>query len=381
MKRTSILMMLLAGAFVVATSHPAHAGIVVGQCIAGTHYSTIQSAVDAAPSGAIIKVCPGGYPEQVTIEKPLTLEGFINGGDEGAFILPPTSGYTYNLGSATQIQVLNTDGVTISNLIVEGNSICSNSTNGILFFNASGTVSKVAVRNQTGTDTLCEGIGLVVSDFTNQPQTVTVQGSDFRNQQGFGIHAVGAGLTMNTLNNFISGSEMGALTVGIDYGTEVTGTIQGNTVIDQVYSQAAFGNPFGEAVGIQVYCSTATISGNVVANTQLGISVGCLNAGMGGNSIITGNKIFKTRLGDGIYIYSSGNKITSNTIVASAEAGIHFDATNAPAGGNTASGNTITEACAGILTTGTATNALSLNGFNVVELPTFTGPNCGPLFQ
>ena len=38
-------------------------------------YSTIQAAVNAAPSGATITVDPGTYTELVTVNKPLTLRG------------------------------------------------------------------------------------------------------------------------------------------------------------------------------------------------------------------------------------------------------------------------------------------------------------------
>jgi nitrous oxidase accessory protein NosD len=74
--------------------------------------------VNAAPSGSVIKVCPGGYPEQVVIDKPLTLEGFITAGTEGAFILPPAGGIVQNDNPySAQVLVQNTTGVTITNLI------------------------------------------------------------------------------------------------------------------------------------------------------------------------------------------------------------------------------------------------------------------------
>ncbi|MBN1589741.1 MAG: right-handed parallel beta-helix repeat-containing protein [Pirellulales bacterium] len=38
-------------------------------------YKSIQKAVDAAPEGALIQIAPGSYDEQMTINKPLTLEG------------------------------------------------------------------------------------------------------------------------------------------------------------------------------------------------------------------------------------------------------------------------------------------------------------------
>ncbi len=84
-----------------------------------------------------------------------------------------------------------------------------------------------------------------------------------------------------------------------------------------------------------------------------------------------------------IYIFYTGNRITSNTIVASAQSGIHFDSTfgGNDASGNTVSGNSITEACPAILTTGTATNTASANSFIAVDVPTQNGGTCGPLFH
>src|SRR5277367_885028 len=52
-------------------------------------FTTIQSAVNAATSGDVIRVCAGTYPEQVTISKPLTLRA-----DNGAVVIP--SGVTQN---------------------------------------------------------------------------------------------------------------------------------------------------------------------------------------------------------------------------------------------------------------------------------------------
>ena len=119
--KSTVLTVFAITLLAMAASLPAHAGIVVGYCIAGTQYPTIQAAVNAAPSGAVIEVCPGGYPEQVLIEKPLTLQGIIATGDEGAFILPPSGGLVVNApGTIAQILVENTTGVTITNLIVDG---------------------------------------------------------------------------------------------------------------------------------------------------------------------------------------------------------------------------------------------------------------------
>src|ERR1700741_4019218 len=46
-------------------------------------YATIQSAVNAASPGDVIKVCAGTYPEQVVISKSLTVNG-----ENGAIVSP-----------------------------------------------------------------------------------------------------------------------------------------------------------------------------------------------------------------------------------------------------------------------------------------------------
>ena len=47
----------------------------VGTCHAGSH-STIQDAVTNS-TAATIDVCPGTYPEQVTINRTVTLKGIV----------------------------------------------------------------------------------------------------------------------------------------------------------------------------------------------------------------------------------------------------------------------------------------------------------------
>jgi pectin methylesterase-like acyl-CoA thioesterase len=76
----SLLTLLLASLATPALAAPATAGgpsIIVDDNLrcAGAHFSTIQSAVDAAPPGTTIRVCPGTYSENVRITTPLTLVG------------------------------------------------------------------------------------------------------------------------------------------------------------------------------------------------------------------------------------------------------------------------------------------------------------------
>ena len=50
------------------------------------NFTTISAAVAGVPAGATIQVCPGVYPEQVTITQPLTLKGIHSGNANRAVI-------------------------------------------------------------------------------------------------------------------------------------------------------------------------------------------------------------------------------------------------------------------------------------------------------
>jgi hypothetical protein len=383
MTTTKTAALVLGLALAAFSARPAKAGIVVGQCIAGTQFKTIQEAVNAAPSGAVVKVCPGGYSEQITITKPVTLEGFISQGALGALILPPSTGFVQNdvSGYAAQILVENTAKVTITNLIVDAANnnlaVCHPNIIGILFHNASGTVNKMAVRNQFASNesSACDAYGVFALDDNQQAQTVTVENTDVRNSGYWGITGQGPGLTMSTVNNFVAGpSNALGFTAGIVYWLGAAGTIQGNTVVNEVLPNNT--DPMNGSIGIAVACSKATVSGNTVSDTQTGIYVACpIASSYASNSTVTQNKVFFTKLGDAVYVGSSGNTITNNMLIGSTQSAIHFDATNGGTG-NTATGNTITEGCSGILTSGTGSNKATSNTFNNVFTNVLNATGC-----
>jgi len=105
----------------------------VGTCIQNlVHFDTIQDAVDHAAQGGgtTIDVCPGSYPEQVTINKNLTLRGVADPGSnqDAAIIVAPQGGIVANttsLSNGTPIaaQILVTSPATqvsIISLTVDG---------------------------------------------------------------------------------------------------------------------------------------------------------------------------------------------------------------------------------------------------------------------
>ena len=118
-------------------------------------YTSIQAAVNAAPPGALIKVCPGTYPEEVRVSKPLTIRGIRIGNENLAVIMPPiAAANTTSFGgtpTAAIVLVEKTTGVTLDNLTVDGASNvlggCGVNIVGIYYRNASGKIDNAAVRN------------------------------------------------------------------------------------------------------------------------------------------------------------------------------------------------------------------------------------------
>lgn len=122
-------------------------------------YSTIQSAVDAAPSGGTVIVCPGTYTEHVVVSSPLTLRGIdatisatptTSSGQceqlvNGHFSLDPClAGVTIRSGSVTMSGFTVTGAIgegifvsgsvekgPISNVVIRHNRVIGNDTGGI----------------------------------------------------------------------------------------------------------------------------------------------------------------------------------------------------------------------------------------------------------
>jgi len=366
---------------------------IVGTCKAGIQFPTIGAAVTATSAGGTIMVCPGTYPEQVTIPKAMTIKGITVGTSGAAVIVAPVGGIVQNAvslisGLPIGAQILVTapsSTVNISNLTVDGanNQItgCGPDLIGIYFQNASGSLSEVAVLNELLAPALngCQsGDGVFVqTDGVGGIANVSILKTHVQNYQKNGItgNEIGTNLTVSSSTVVGQGPTLGAAENGIQIGFGAKGTVMLNTVSDDVYT----GNAGAAAAGILVYASAGVaVKGNTVTNTQIGIGFYTdPNFGNSDGGTISTNKVASTHLFDGIDVCSNNNSVTSNSVVGSDEAGIHLDALCGPTGtGNTVTGNTINDACAGILL---GTNApISGNSLFNVANTTLAGDVCSP---
>src|SRR5580692_11190064 len=256
----------------------------VGLCAGpGNHYTTIQAAVNA-PGVTTVEVCPGTYPEQITITQNLTLKGIASGTSDAAVVVVPagglvTNGVTDISGSPTAAQIFVQGAtVTISHLTVDGANDgltnCSIDAIGIYYQNSSGTITSNAVRNvllPTALQGCQDGLAINVESNTGTP-AVTISDNSVRNYDKNGITASGPndgspGPKVTVTGNTVIG--LGPTNViaqnGIQIGYGATATVTFNYVADDIYINPPACSPCFGASGILIYGSAGvTVSGNTV---------------------------------------------------------------------------------------------------------------------
>jgi hypothetical protein len=399
----------------------------VGKCTAHAFYGTISEAVAAVPAGSTIQICPGIYAEQVVINKNLILTGVSSTGVAGAktptpgtnnpTIVSPPNGVAANTGdlfngfsTAAQVLVATPAGtdtpisVNISNLIVDGSnnqlSGCGTDLVGIYYQNASGTIDHVAARFQEldQADFGCQD-GLAIyaqagyGTTLNPLASVTIENNSVHDYDKNGITVDGDEITATVSGNYVVGIGATPLIAqnGIQISDGAIGKVESNTVTDDVYVNpssctATSTSTCYSATGILLYDSGGakttplTISSNIVSNAQGGIVAVGDSAGTADYNTVSSNRITTSPaagpfLLDGIDLCGNNNTATSNIVFNSSGSGVHIDSSctelNSTQSGNNsmATGNTINEACAGVLEGNGSGNTIGSNTtYNVLQV-------------
>jgi hypothetical protein len=317
--------------------------------------NAIQTAINSANNGDVICIAGGTYPEQLSITKPLTLEGLgtashpteiqpttlvQNSGDfdniictehdinNNCIATAPTPEYNIILvGSDSSIA-----GVTISNLLVDGSlasstfNSCADDYEGIEFSNASGIITGTTVQNiyLPLVDAGCQpGLDINVQTASGDSSSVTISNNQALNYNKNGITCNDVGTTCTITKNtvsFYAPYEQYIASNGIQIGFGAVGTVSHNTVSGNECTLASVCGPNyvtqTQSTGILTYESGA---GTVVSdNTASDNDVGILDAA---DTVKLTNNVLQNNGDEGMYL-NDGTYTASNNHISSSLIGI-----------------------------------------------------------
>ena len=287
---TRVMRVLLSGAVLAATVlvAPVIPTVDAGQRahVVPTMFPTVQSAVDAASPGDRIRLLPGTYREQVSIDKSLT----ITGSGTGSTIIEAPAALVGGLdGSNSIVEIHGGAAVAMSRLSVSGpgSGTCDEGAlgQGIDVFDGELDLSyaRVAhIRDSPLAQCFHSGTGILVGDAeTGATGSVTVRFSEISDYQSAGIVVVNTGSFGTISHNVVTGPGLSTETAtdGIEFVLGAVGTVSYNRVSGNACGSPEFGcgpDFFDEVqfAGIGGGGEGTIITRNVVFDNQVGIYVG-----------------------------------------------------------------------------------------------------------
>ena len=233
------------------------------------------------------------------------------------------AGHTITVESPFSGAVVTNAGTTMSmqNLTIQGtnfpSNICSGSLTGVLFTNASGSVSNVTVRGMTRHNGCQEGIGIWVNA-TGAHQTVTITGSTVSDFQKSGLVANG-NATVDVSGSTFGPPDLLPGVIGqnsVQYSRGAGGAFTNNKVIG-----ATSGRDDAASTGMILFeAANLTIADNVIsgAGTDVGILVqDSTNVSIARNDISRAPAPdgFESHFGIGVFVDEDSTQVgvTGNT--------------------------------------------------------------------
>lgn len=294
----------------------------------GAAFTSIQDAVDAAPVGQTILVCPGTYTEQVTIAKDgVTLLSQVRWAAvikaPGTLAMPKA---VVRVGGAVGVTI---DGFTVTG---PGSGGCHSIEYGIrVDSGGSATIANnhVTAIRDSPLGGCQNGVGILVGRQSEETAgTATILGNTIDDYQKGGIVISGPGSGATILNNAVLGHSAipNIAQNGIQVSYGATATVQANTVQGNWYAGAGW-----TSSGILVFESDGVeVRGNTVSASQSGIVVEswCWASPSADGNAVEGNHVLGADWAVSIAAYAyvgysgcnptaSGNRVSGNVIEGS----------------------------------------------------------------
>jgi parallel beta-helix repeat protein len=330
-------------------------------CTKALPCATIGHALSQAASGATIKVAAGNYPEQLVINKNVSITGVVNQTIIDPSMLPVADSDT----DSSQLQYAIVDAtsgatVNLTNLTIDGQAAqnqftsCLDDFVGVYYHDASGTMTGDTVTNIELPPFLfgCQqGLGVYVASDAGHSSSVGMNYDSVTNYDKNGITCDDPGTDCSITGSAVTGIGPTGLIAqnGIQFYDADGGSVMGSTVSGDSYTGG-----FVTAAGLLVISTgTLNISGNTVSNSDVNIYLGTDGTGpAAGVWSVTSNTVTgatdkvpggSAGFGDGIQLDSTSNPVTikGNTVTGGAENGISvFSATGATLSKNKTNSNT-----------------------------------------
>jgi hypothetical protein len=295
----------------------------VGPCHAGS-FATISAAVGSpeVEPGAIVKICPGAYYEQVIISKPLTLEGMVsqNGSQAqimGDFSMEMATSAVFGV-SFYPLVWITAGPVKIQNLSTDDEDYLGDSPayEYMGFYFASGgygSLTHIASHGvNVGTSVWLENAntpatsvtvkdsfldnGIVAIANPAQSPLLTVDISDNQDTVNWGTSTGSFGVYLSDVGGTVSGNSIWGRkysfnhyeppklfaqnTFGV-YDNAPAVTVSGNTIMFPDYG---FLEPLN-SYGVLILADQAIVKSNKIGGTWIGIDMECHHATVSGNTI------------------------------------------------------------------------------------------------
>lgn len=291
-----------------------------------TQFPTIQAAINAASSGNTIKVLPGTYTEQLTIDKNLILVG---SGAKSTIIKAPETLDTNVIGRPFIVDVNSHAKAILKGFTIKGpdGATCGRLTGVNVLEDASVNFDSMAISG-------CTETGILVGAFGSQVGHATIMKTDVRDYQRGGIITFESGSTLTVKNSNIIRAKDSAVIGGTGIGlVSAKGTIDHNKISGNICNNPDCGPDFftqiqGSGINAFDVAVGTIISNNELVNNDLGISVGenskCCKVH---DNKLKNNRFYGITFVDGEYT-SSQDKISGGNVgVAAISFGVKTVAT------------------------------------------------------
>ena len=332
-------------------------------------FTTIQSAVDAALSGAAIRVCPGTYTEQVVISRPVRITG-----DNGAIVKP--SAMTANTTSlfdaspiAAVILAMDAVNVFLTGLTVDGadNGLpdCTTQLVGIFYRNASGKVFRGAVRNLSfgaGLETCEKGLGIFAQSGAGGTSRLFVDSTSVHDYQKNGITGNEIGTDLRVTRSVVTGSGPSAQITqnGVQVAFGSLGLLLSSVVANHVYPpcvDVATCGAYSTDV-LVVDSNLVKVQKNTLGKSQSAVFV------QGNQALVSDNTAYDTDVWDAIAFVGASNRALRNKVTRSAESALYLEGDK-----NVANSNVINETPIGVWIFSGVSNVVKFNLFSNTDTP------------